>query len=129
MHWHLGAEHKNTGTYDQPPPVGFVPNTGRRLAAAGNQAGHWCPAPTNIASLNMIDYDWKHCSGMQVGATYEIHWPHSNLGACGTKWQYQSHFMDGAPPPGTTPLATFRLPGCSRPLRPASLPPPDVLFL
>merc|ERR1711957_145086 len=38
---------------------------------------------------------WKHCDGMQVGYTYEIHWPHSNLGECNTKWQYQSHFMDG----------------------------------
>ena len=128
MHWHLGAEHKNTGTFDQPPPANLDKNTRRRLAST-NEAGHWCPAITDPAINMADDYVWQHCSDMHVGYTYEIHWPHSNLGDCGTKWQYQSHFMDGAPPPGTTPLATFRLPGCSRPLRPASLPPPDVLFL
>ena len=102
MHWHLGAEHKNTGTYDQAPPAKFDANTGRRLAST-NQAGFWCPAPTD-GSINMADdYEWKYCSKMHVGETYEIHWPHSNFGMCPTideahpKWQYQSHFMDGAP--------------------------------
>jgi len=32
---------------------------------------------------------------MHVGETYEIHWPHSVLGACGTPYQYQSPFYDG----------------------------------
>jgi len=32
---------------------------------------------------------------MVVGETYEIHWPHSAAGACGTKWQYQTPFYDG----------------------------------
>ena len=32
---------------------------------------------------------------MHVGETYEIHWPHSKAGACGTKWQFQSPFYDG----------------------------------
>jgi len=32
---------------------------------------------------------------MHVGETYEIHWPHSAAGACGTPWQYQSPFYDG----------------------------------
>merc|ERR1712241_844526 len=41
------------------------------------------------------EYEWKHCSGMQVGATYEIHWPHSAIGACKTPWQFQSPFYDG----------------------------------
>jgi len=128
VHWHLGAEHKNDGTYSLPPPTNLVANTGRRLAST-NEAGHWCPAVTD-ASINMVDnYVFKHCTDMHVGYTYEIHWPHSTLGACGTKWQYQSHFMDGAPPPGTTPWTPFRLLVCSRPLRPASLPPPDFVFL
>ena len=55
------------------------------------------------SGINMVDdYDWKYCSGMHVGYTYELHWPHSNMGDCPTaanpwpKWQYQSHFMDGA---------------------------------
>merc|ERR1711871_674142 len=32
---------------------------------------------------------------MVVGQTYEIHWPHSAAGDCGTKYQYQSPFYDG----------------------------------
>ena len=32
---------------------------------------------------------------MHVGETYEVHWPHSAAGACGTKWQIQSPFYDG----------------------------------
>jgi len=134
VHWHLGAEHKNTGTYDQAPPAGKVPNTGRRLAA-GNQAGFWCPAPVAPAdgTINMADnYVWKHCDKMHVGETYEIHWPHSNFGMCPTidepqpKWQYQSHFMDGAPDPlrhawltsQTPPLPPT--PSISHPARPPS---------
>jgi hypothetical protein len=32
---------------------------------------------------------------MEVGQTYEIHWPSSAVGACGTPNQYQSPFYDG----------------------------------
>ena len=32
---------------------------------------------------------------MEVGETYEVHWPHSAAGACGTVNQYQSPFYDG----------------------------------
>jgi Delta carbonic anhydrase len=32
---------------------------------------------------------------MQVGQTYDIHWPHSAAGACGTVNQYQTPFYDG----------------------------------
>lgn len=32
---------------------------------------------------------------MHVGQTYEIHWPHSGAGACGTPSQYQTPFYDG----------------------------------
>ena len=32
---------------------------------------------------------------MQVGETYEVHWPHSSAGACGTPDQYQTPFYDG----------------------------------
>jgi len=32
---------------------------------------------------------------MEVGQTYEIHWPHSAAGACGTEYQYQTPFYDG----------------------------------
>merc|ERR1711871_1438139 len=37
----------------------------------------------------------KHCVGMHVGYTYEVHWPHSAAGACGTPNQYQTPFYDG----------------------------------
>ena len=32
---------------------------------------------------------------MEVGQTYEVHWPHSKGGACGTPNQYQTPFYDG----------------------------------
>ena len=32
---------------------------------------------------------------MEVGQTYEVHWPHSAAGACGTLIQYQTPFYDG----------------------------------
>merc|ERR1712078_551766 len=57
-------------------------------------------------------YDWKYCSGMEVGATYEIHWPHPAAGACGTPNQYQTPFYDGVfCRPGIislSPLNTFQ---------------------
>ncbi|VEU43884.1 unnamed protein product [Pseudo-nitzschia multistriata] len=40
-------------------------------------------------------YEWKHCVHMEVGETYEVHWPHSAAGACGTVDQYQTPFYDG----------------------------------
>ena len=40
-------------------------------------------------------YEWQHCTDMKVGETYEVHWPHSAAGACGTQWQYQTPFYDG----------------------------------
>ena len=40
-------------------------------------------------------YTWQHCKDMEVGQTYEVHWPHSAAGACGTPNQYQTPFYDG----------------------------------
>mmetsp|Transcript_7303 Transcript_7303/g.7876 ORF Transcript_7303/g.7876 Transcript_7303/m.7876 type:complete len:626 (-) Transcript_7303:395-2272(-) len=41
-------------------------------------------------------YDWQFCDkSMEVGQTYEVHWPHSAAGACGTPNQYQTPFKDG----------------------------------
>merc|ERR1712048_896930 len=40
-------------------------------------------------------YNWQHCKNMYVGETYEVHWPHSAIGSCGTPWQYQYPFYDG----------------------------------
>ena len=36
-----------------------------------------------------------HTHTPQVGETYEVHWPHSAAGSCGTEWQYQTPFYDG----------------------------------
>jgi hypothetical protein len=32
---------------------------------------------------------------MHVGETYEVHWPHSGIGACHTPHQFQTPFYDG----------------------------------
>ena len=64
---------------------------------------HWPVHPTRISTPESkptrngrrVQYDWKHCKKMHVGETYEVHWPHSAAGACGTKWQFQSPFYDG----------------------------------
>merc|ERR1719382_1707283 len=51
------------------------------------------------------EYDWAYCVGMHVGETYEVHWPHSAAGACGTPFQYQTPFYDGVFCRGTSYLA------------------------
>jgi len=56
--------------------------------------GYTCAHESDDA-MYTTHYDWQYCKGMHVGETYEIHWPHSNLGECGTKWQYQYPFIDG----------------------------------
>ena len=109
MHWHLGAEHKNNGTFDQPPPndLHFNGATHRRLSTKEVlHAGHFCPAGASDDTTFTTPYNFQYCKDMTVGYTYEIHWPHSNFGACNTKWQYQSHFMDGAPHSLAPPLAS-----------------------
>ena len=91
------------------------------------------------SGINMVDdYDWKYCSGMHVGYTYELHWPHSNMGDCPTaanpwpKWQYQSHFMDGASHSASLPgtylwLFTSRYPRSAySPVLPTTPPPPHT---
>jgi hypothetical protein len=40
-------------------------------------------------------YNWHNCKGMEVGETYEVHWPHSTAGNCGTVNQYQTPFYEG----------------------------------
>lgn len=91
VHWHLGAEHKSDGQYDA---SGSAPAAGRRLAAdvrAGHKCYHYDSADTRFTT----QYDWQHCVGMHVGETYEVHWPHSKAGACGSPNQYQTPFYDG----------------------------------
>ena len=112
VHWHIGAEHRSEGQYDENaafdhPNKDTYAGSHRRLASAdgGMRIGHMCTKgkelwEANDASVRNADgsvneYDWKYCKDMHVGLTYEFHWPHSSLGACQTPWQYQYHFLDG----------------------------------
>ena len=112
VHWHIGAEHRSEGQYDEAaafdhPNKDTYAGTHRRLASSdgGMRIGHMCTKgkelwEANDASVRNADgsvneYDWKYCKDMHVGLTYEFHWPHSSLGACQTPWQYQYHFLDG----------------------------------
>jgi hypothetical protein len=91
VHWHLGAEHKSAGEYDE---SGTAPASGRRLAGDvryGGKCYHYDSADSRFTT----EYAWNHCVGMHVGDTYEVHWPHSKAGACGTPNQYQTPFYDG----------------------------------
>jgi hypothetical protein len=103
VHWHLGAEHLSTGHYDSD---GSAPDNGRRLEselpasyhrrlASDVRYGGKCHYYDADDAKFTTEYDWKHCVGMHVGHTYEVHWPHSRVGACGTPNQYQSPFYDG----------------------------------
>jgi hypothetical protein len=95
VHWHLGAEHRSSrsdGTgYDE---SGKAPAAGRRLAGDVRYGGK-CYHYSAVDSRFTTEYDWQHCVGLKVGDTYEVHWPHSAAGACGTPNQYQSPFYDG----------------------------------
>jgi len=92
VHWHLGAEHFSVGDYDEtengPADVQVRHSADVRL---GNRCKQY---DSNDAKFTTA-YDWNHCSDMTVGETYEIHWPHSKAGACGTPHQYQTPFYDG----------------------------------
>jgi len=93
VHWHLGAEHLSVGEYDE---HGSGPHSGRRrLGAASARQGFQCHHSDSADSKFTTAYEWKHCLDMEVGQTYEIHWPHSAAGACGTPNQYQTPFYDG----------------------------------
>jgi hypothetical protein len=134
VHWHLGTEHRSEGQYDEggngPYPnwnedshvvhgPGDAANdagdpAGRRLAGDGSKprqggmcyhyAGDGTDAHPGFSEAEKTEYEWKYCKDMHVGNTYEIHWPHSAVGACGKdwythqipgKWQYQYPFYDG----------------------------------
>ncbi len=95
VHWHLAAEHKNAGTYDIPGAEWIAKHDGGRKPAGGIEAGNFCPGFDASDPKFTTDYEFEHCTNMKVGYTYEVHWPYSNLGMCGTPWQYQSPFMNG----------------------------------
>jgi len=107
VHWHEGAEHRSAGEYDETfdgPGLGnegyhgpkYDDKEGRKLAADKPQTqGHHCKHYASMTDDQKKPYEWKYCKNMHVGETYEIHWPHSAAGSCGTKWQYQTPFYDG----------------------------------
>ena len=109
VHWHLGAEHTSYGEYsvELAADANNGPSTakydarqpaGRKLLAASGGTtylGGRCNKYDSLTADQKKDYDWKYCKNMVVGETYEVHWPHSEMGACNTKWQYQYPFYDG----------------------------------
>jgi hypothetical protein len=101
VHWHLGAEHRSAGEYDEtgvgPGHSGYPAdvNPNARRLASNVRYGYACNKYNSSNSAFTTPYAWKYCEGMYVGETYEVHWPHSAFGACGTPNQYQSPFYDG----------------------------------
>jgi len=94
VHWHLGAEHLSVGQYDE-SGNGPTEIHHRRKLAGMERLGYQCTLYDENDSKFTDYYEWKHCLGMEVGQTYEVHWPHSKMGACGTPNQYQTPFYDG----------------------------------
>jgi len=92
VHWHLGTEHYSAGQFDE---SGTGPDSTRRLGGDDVRRGFRCNQYDNTDEKFTKEYAWKHCVGMEVGETYEVHWPHSAAGKCGSPWQYQTPFYDG----------------------------------
>jgi len=101
VHWHLGTEHYSAGEFDEhgtgptdrPNDDPFGEEDSRRLADA--RLGFRCHLYDKADARFTTHYNWQHCKDMHVGETYEVHWPHSAAGACGTPFQYQTPFYDG----------------------------------
>lgn len=97
VHWHLGTEHYSKGEYDEDGtgPMGGADGDAHRELAGDARLGYRCHHYDEAEPMFTEEYEWKHCVNMHVGETYEVHWPHSNMGACGTPNQYQTPFYDG----------------------------------
>jgi len=123
VHWHLGSEHYSAGEFDEygsgPPHAGPTQTPTSPGGASvvgtsvdGQRRGYQCHFYDAMDARFTTEYDWKHCVQTKVGETYEIHWPHSAAGACGTPFQYQSPFYDGVFCRGgiitLSPLNTFQ---------------------
>jgi hypothetical protein len=111
VHWHLGSEHYSTDEFDDngkgpskhvydagmrrlSSRHNFSEAAGRRLAdevRLGGRCHHYDASDERFTK----EYNWQHCTDMVVGETYEVHWPHSSMGACNTPNQYQTPFYDG----------------------------------
>merc|ERR1719181_656588 len=103
-----GADHLSVGEYDEHgdgPHDDYELATDdghhrllashRQLASGGVRLGYQCRHYDETDQKFTAPYEWEHCVDMMVGQTYEIHWPHSTVGACGTPYQYQTPFYDG----------------------------------
>jgi len=96
VHWHMGTEHYSLGEYDE--NGGGPQRSQDQPTAPDNQRvrpGYRCHHFDKNDRRFTTPYLWQHCINMQVGETYEVHWPHSAAGACGTFNQYQTPFYDG----------------------------------
>jgi len=94
VHWHLGAEHLSMGEFDE-NGVGPSDIHERRKLAGKERLGFQCGLYDEEDPKFTKNYNWEYCKDMEVGQTYEVHWPHSAAGACGTPNQYQTPFYDG----------------------------------
>ena len=97
VHWHKGAEHRSEGEFDEDgvgPSSGENTDDNHRRSLEGRQ-GMYCHLYDENDKKFTKDYKWEHCEHMEVGETYEVHWPHSRGGACNTLNQWQSPFYDG----------------------------------
>jgi hypothetical protein len=107
VHWHLGTEHYSAGEYDcemhdhhrelmEEKMCGPSEVHERRKLAGKARQGYQCNLYDAEDEKFTKPYEWKYCDkSMEVGQTYEVHWPHSAAGACGTPNQYQTPFYDG----------------------------------
>ena len=95
VHWHLGTEHRSEGEFDCEEGCGPTDIHSRRTLAGKVDMGFQCNLYDDEDVKFTKEYDWKYCKDMEVGQTYEVHWPHSTAGACGTIDQYVTPFTDG----------------------------------
>lgn len=100
VHWHFGAEHLSVGEFDEHgtgpddmelPAYDEYGSDAQGAIRLGFRCHHYDKKDARFTT----EYAWKHCVDMHVGETYEVHWPHSAMGACGTPNQYQTPFYDG----------------------------------
>merc|ERR1711865_666120 len=90
-----GAEHRSAAEFDE---SGVAPAADPHHRLTGDdetRQGYSCYHYDANDVKFTTPYAWQHCLDMAVGQTYEVHWPHSAIGACGTPYQYQTPFYDG----------------------------------
>ena len=93
MFWHLGTEHFSVGEYDENGSGSIEIAHLHELAGKARQ-GFRCNLYDEDVDMFTDHYDWQYYTDMEVGQTYEVHWPHSTIGACGTLNQLE-YQMDG----------------------------------